>query len=228
MIPDLAAALATKTDIQVPLPPSALDISDRELGTDPFGPVFHYAHQPLRLCAKAVEFTQNEDPLPLFPPLQVWMEMVEELENWYQERPEGFQPILELDMGNQNDAPGPSFPVVLFANGAGVFSNQLYHTAMLILLLSRPRTARTTGFPSATTSPLWHAQRVCSIALNNDRRECWDPCLLSSFLMAARRMTHETQQQEIISGFDRIQKVTGWNTSELLRGLQEHWQFFEK
>lgn len=151
------------------------------------------------------------------------MQLVEELQEWHRERPPGFQPMMELSMNDDPAAMGQNFPTVLFANGAGVFSNQLYHTAMLLLLHSRPRTARITDFTSTTMSPLWHAQRICSIALNNDRRECWDPCLLASFLVASRRMTHEAQQQEVLRGFERIQKITGWEAGDFIRGLQEEW-----
>ncbi|KAJ5897043.1 uncharacterized protein N7473_006442 [Penicillium subrubescens] len=220
---DLGAALAADTSLRVPIPPSSPYFADGDLGGDPFGLVFSYAHRPLWLCARAVEFMHNEDPSPHLPPLPAWMQVVEELEQWYRERPQGFQPMLEIETDNQAADPGESFPVVLFANGAGVLSNQLYHTAMLLLLRSRPRTAHIADIRSATMSPLWHAQRICSIALNNERRECWDPCLLASFLTAARRMTHESQQQEILRGFERIRKITGWDARALLRDLQVEW-----
>ncbi|KAJ5369200.1 uncharacterized protein N7496_008960 [Penicillium cataractarum] len=220
---DLGAALAADTSLQVPIPPSPPYFAEGDLGSDPFGLVFSYAHRPLWLCARAIEFMHNEDPSPHLPPLHAWMGIVEELEQWYRERPQGFQPMLEIETDDQAADPSQSFSVVLFANGAGVFSNQLYHTAMLLLLHSRPRTAHIADIRSATMSPLWHAQRICSIALNNERRECWDPCLLASFLTAARRMTHESQQQEILRGFGRIRKITGWNAGELLRDLQVEW-----
>lgn len=156
------------------------------------------------------------------------MQLVEELEQWYQERPQGFKPMMEIDLEeDQTMDIGKGFPVVLFAHGSGVFSNQLYHTAMLLLLHNRPRTARTTDFHSTSMSPLWHSQRICSISLNNERRECWDPVLLASFLAAARRMTHESQQQEILRGFERIRRVTGWEMGDFLHGLQGEWGFLE-
>ncbi|KAJ5721684.1 uncharacterized protein N7483_009618 [Penicillium malachiteum] len=222
---DLAAALATDTNLQIPLPPSPPYMTDADFGSDPFGSVFCYAHRPLWLCGRAIQFTHDESS-PQVPPLHTWMQLVEELESWYQERPQGFQPMLELEAEHRGGL-GQSFPVVLFANGAGVFSSQLYHTAMLILLHNRPRTARTSEFRSARMSPLWHAQRICSIALNNERRECWDPCLLASFLTAARRMTHEVQQQEILLGFNRIRTITGWDVGNLLHDLQEEWGVLE-
>ncbi|KGO66312.1 Transcription factor, fungi [Penicillium expansum] len=108
---------------------------------------------------------------------------------------------------------------VLVAHGAGLFGNQLYNTAMLVLLNNRPRTARIADFHSVAMSPLWHAQRICSIALHNDSREFWDPYILASFLLAARWMTHESQQHEVVHAFDRIRTVSGWNAHNSLQSL---------
>lgn len=220
---DLGVALATDSDIRVPLPPTFPYLTEVDMVADPFEMVFYYAYRPLWLSARAIRFMHNEEISQDRPPLHAWMELVEELEQWYRERPQEFLPMLELDMDHRLAGPEQSLPVVLFANGAGLFGNQLYHTAMLILLHCRPRTARVNDFHSAAMSPLWHAQRICSIALHNDRRECWDPCLLASFLMAARRMTHESQQQAVTQGFERIRIVTGWDTSGCLHKLQAEW-----
>lgn len=220
---DLGAALAADTNMKVPLPPSPPYVVEDTIGSDPFARVFCFAHRPLWFCARAADFMHDDEPSPQRPALHAWMHLIEDLEQWYQERPQGFQPMLELE-DDQDTGPGQGFPVVLFANGAGVFANQLYHTAMLLLLHSRPRTAPMTGFNHVAMSPLRHAQRICSIALNNERRECWDPCLLASFLVAARRMTHESQQHEILRGFERIRNVTGWDISGLLQGLRAEWE----
>jgi hypothetical protein len=195
---------------------------------DPYEMVFYYAYRPLWLCARAIHFMHNEDSSPDRPTLHTWMQLVEELEQWYRERPQEFQPMLELEMDDHLAGPERSFPIVLFANGAGLFGNQLYHTAMLLLLHNKPRTARITVFHSAAMSPLWHAQRVCSIALHNDRRECWDPCLMASFFVAARRMTHESQQQEVLRGYDRIRTVTGWNAHDSVQGLRAEWGLLDE
>lgn len=227
MYSDLAAALATDTNIQVPLPPSFPYCAGEDIEADPFVNVFCFAHRPLWLCARAVKFVHDEDPSPQCPPLQTWVQLMEELERWHQERPLGFQPMMELEIEDQTAESRQSFPLVLYANGGGVFANQLYHAAMLLLIHNRPRTARVNGLTSAIMSPLWHSQRICSIALNNDRSECWDPCLLASFLAASRGMTHESQQQEILRGFERIQKVTGWDAGRLSEDLQAEWSLLE-
>jgi hypothetical protein len=195
---------------------------------DPFGMVFHFAHRPLWLCARALRFMHNQEPLPGCSPLHMWMQLVHELEDWYNERPQEFQPMLELEMTDRLAGPECSFPVVLFSNGAGAFGSQLYHTAMLVLLESRPRTAPVADLNPTAMSSLWHAQRICSISLHNDRQECWDPCLLASFLMAARRMTHESQQQEILRAFERIRTMTGFDISERLQELRQEWCLFQE
>ncbi|KAJ6104800.1 hypothetical protein N7523_011120 [Penicillium sp. IBT 18751x] len=227
LISDLAAALATDTNIQVPLPNIFPYCAGGDTEDDPFANVFRFAHHPLWLCARAVEFVHHVDPSPQCPPVQAWVHLVEELERWHRDRPQGFQPIMELEIEDQTAESRQSFPLVLYANGGGLFANQLYHTAMLLLLQNRPRTAQIKGSSSAIMSPLWHAQRICSISLNNERRECWDACLLASFLSASRRMTHESQQEEILFGFGRIQKVTGWDAGRLLEALRAEWRLLE-
>lgn len=209
--------------MRMQIPPSFPYSTQVDLVADPFEMVFFYAYRPLWLCARAIQFVHNEEVCPDRPPLHIWVQLIEELQQWYRERPREFQPMLELEMDDQLAGPERSFPVILFANGAGLFGNQLYHTAMFLLLHNRPRTARIADFHSVAMSPLWHAQRICSIALHNDRRECWDPCLLASFLLAARRMTHESQQHEVVRGFDRIRTVTGWNTNNCLHSLRGEW-----
>lgn len=213
---DVSVALASNTPVKVPLPMSFPLSPSLDYIEDIYARLFHFTHLPLLLCAHALLWC-NADTDSAGTPLDSWMQLVDELERWYRTRPQEFQPMLELDAGN--------FPVVLFTNGAGIFGNQLYHTAMLLLLQHRPRTARLADsrFQPSVMSPLWHAQRICSIALHNDRRECWDLSLLASFLVAAKRMTHESQHQEILHGFARIKALTGWDVGEYLDDLRREW-----
>jgi hypothetical protein len=159
--------------------------------------------------------------------MESWLQAFGELDQWYQLRPLEFQPMVEVGGRDHVLNQGSEFPLLLFANGPGTFSNQIYHTAMLLLLQCKPRTAMLNHPQSPVLSPLWHAHRVCGIALNNDTRESWDPCLLASLLVAAKHMTHESQQEEILHGFNRIHEITGWDTGEYLTRLREDWSFSE-
>jgi hypothetical protein len=147
-----------------------------------------------------------------------WVGLTEELDAWYSRRPSEFRSIFEIESSDDE------FPVLLFSHGASTFANQLYHTAMLLLLLHKPRTAQITkSYRASSTSFLWHIRRICGIALNNELRSSWDLSLLASFVMAAKKLTHEVQHQTILGGLDRVAKITGWDTSYWKTTLQDEW-----
>jgi hypothetical protein len=203
----------------------AIDGFMAEKEGDLFGRISYYAYQAIVLSIEAVNICWgSSEPqryctsLPRSSPVERWNSLLEKLQRWYAYRPEEFLPIVEHE-ANQDAA----FPVIVFTNGASILGNQLYHTAMLIMLLHKPRTIRLPNV-SSYTSPLWNAERLCGIALNNDRRECWEPCLLASSVIAARRMTHKSQQRALLDGFRRIRDRTGFDITESLADLRKCWQ----
>ncbi|KAL4918806.1 hypothetical protein BDW62DRAFT_217431 [Aspergillus aurantiobrunneus] len=235
---DIGRSLANNIPLRTPLPslpiPSLALLCRTENTLERVG---HYAQVLLWLCGKALT-TYHQESTPAThqaPGTDSWLQTFEELNQWHCLRPQEFQPMVELDHDSEDHSlglnTGSEFPMLLFTNGAGALCNQIYHTAMLFMLECKPRTAvllnQNNPHFSPMLSPLWHAQRVCGIALNNDRCECWDPCLLASFLVAARHMTHESQQVEILRGFDRIQTLTGWGVGEYLTQLREEWSFLD-
>ncbi|PNH29913.1 hypothetical protein VD0002_g8110 [Verticillium dahliae] len=140
------------------------------------------------------------------------------LSAWYTNRPREFHPMIETEVDDS------LFPVLLFTNGAAVFANQLYHTAMLLMLQHRPRTLSVgAARKDPTMSPLWHAQRVCGIAMNNDRRDSWDLCLVAALYRAAQRMTYEPQQLAVLGCFEKIKTMTGWDVSFFVNKAREDW-----
>lgn len=235
---DIGKSLANNTPLRTPLPslpiPSLALLCRTESTPERVG---HYAQVLLWLCGKALLTYHQESSTHKAPGTDSWLQVFDELNQWHYLRPQEFKPMVELsnDGGAEDHAlglnSGSEFPMLLFTNGAGAICNQLYHTAMLFMLECKPRTTAllNQSHPqySPVLSPIWHAQRVCGIALNNDRRECWDPCLLASFLVAARHMTHESQQVEIVHGFDRIQALTGWGVGEYLTQLREEWSYLD-
>lgn len=183
-----------------------------------------YDREPVLLCAQVLNYCFGREVAAspgfgLCPtPAQNWKSLSEALSMWYTNRPQDFKPILEIDDSEQ------LFPLVLLTNGAAVLANQLYHTSMLLLLQNRPRTLPKEHGRSVVMSPLWHAQRICGISLNNDTRTNWDFSLLASLYFAAKGMTYEPQQHAILRGIDRISSLTGWNLSVLSTQLVHDWQ----
>ncbi|PKS04909.1 hypothetical protein jhhlp_008274 [Lomentospora prolificans] len=214
---DLSRALADEQPLSLPLW-MPLDFGQRsELATR----VFHASAQALVLCGRVVnliyggvESTGHSESL-----ISQWSGLVEELGSWYSSRPEESKPIVEMD------GKGDSFPTVLFTTGAGLLSNQLYHTAMLLLLKNRPRTFKCVSNykASSSMSSLWHARRICGIALANDSRGSWDPSLLASFVTAAKGMTHSAQHQMLLTRLSDIGRLTGWNVNYYWTTLRQEW-----
>ncbi|KAK1974603.1 hypothetical protein LZ30DRAFT_574713, partial [Colletotrichum cereale] len=226
---ELAAALVTGAPISVP---EQLHYDPMPRPWDSSSPIaetmFQCTVAPLILCARAVNFCAggfhpHAAGLGIAStPVHRWTVLGDALGAWYANRTQEFRPMAEMD-GDES-----LFPVVLFTNGAAVFANQLYHTAMLLLLQNKPRTlqpapAAAKRSSAASSSPLWHAQRVCGIALNNDRRDSWDLCLVASLYLAAQRMTYEPQQRAILECFERVKALTGWNVDGFSARARQDW-----
>jgi hypothetical protein len=186
-----------------------------------------YDRQPILLCARVLShcFSQGQGSssstttTPTTPTsrLDTWTELFNSLSLWYSNRPHDFKPVVEL-----HHNPSGLFPVMLFTNSAAILANQLYHTAMLLMLQHRPRTIRP---PNA--SPLRHAQMVCGISLSNDcagdNANSWDFCLVASLYLAARGMTYTAQQEAICAKLESIRAKTSWNIASLTTRLRETW-----
>lgn len=152
-----------------------------------------------------------------------WKTLLDEVLTWQKSRPQELQPLLEAE------AREAAFPTILFAGGAGIYANVLYHTALFLLLSSRPRllppaAAAPHGEPAAHVSPLWHARRVCGIAMGSDpeHTRCWDPCMIAAFSLVARRMSHSSQQAEIVACLHRV-RAAGWHVDGLVQRLRDEW-----
>lgn len=155
-----------------------------------------------------------------------WKELLTQLWTWQANRPLELQPLVEVE------GRVPIFPTVVFPSGAGISSSILYHTAIFLLLDNKPQSisplTKWDGKPeldaAAQFPPLWHARRVCGIALNSDpeHTRCWDPCMIAAFWVAARRMTHPSQQNDILACLDRVKRAD-WHIDGLVQRLRDEW-----
>lgn len=197
----------------------------------PIGPtdsMFDWSCRAVLLCLKAVDFCSGCCEVGV-PRSQAWYGLVEELASWHASQPKSFRPLIDLE-----STPGPTpppeslFPVLCFTNGAAVLGNQLYHGAMLLLLRNKPRTVPPHWLrllSAAPSSQLWHARRVCGIAVHNSHAAWWDPCILAVVYIAASKMTYTPQQQQVLECLERVGCLTGWRTqtSYFCGALRREW-----
>jgi hypothetical protein len=190
--------------------------------------VLQSSQNAIILCAEAVIFSQGYDNRWLQERYgsnraDIWSALIHGLSFWYKQRPEESQPIIELypKDGIQTDN---DFPSIAFTSGAALLANQLYHTGMLLLLQNKPRFSNNSSSSSHSMSILWHVHRICGIAIQNDAAATWDPCLVASLIIAARTLTHESQQTAIVHTLETTQRLTGWNVSHHIENLESGWR----
>jgi hypothetical protein len=115
------------------------------------------------------------------------------------------------------------FLVIVFTNVAA-----MYHASMILLILHKPTSISlrceytTENVYQRHFSSLWHARRVCGIAVRSGLG-CWDPYMLAAFFLAAKCMTQKDQQEELITCLERV-RTTGRRLEGLLMRLQEEWR----
>jgi hypothetical protein len=141
-----------------------------------------------------------------------WLQHWNDLQNWLSERPKELLPVETI-----NDKP---FLRILFVHFAAIPSNQLYHTAAILLLKMIPKGIKLPRSPY--TSPLWHARRICGISLTNPHQGCLNYALQPLWI-AGRFFSHPSEHKQITELIRDIEIETGWGMPWRIRDLETAW-----
>ncbi|KAL4908884.1 hypothetical protein BDW74DRAFT_165603 [Aspergillus multicolor] len=193
-----------------------------------------YANYTVYLCAQTlgVLFRRNAPPgsssssYPGSPDdssdtyISRWSRLFESVETWYENRPSQMKSIFSVSTSTSATwgAEKP-FPTVLYANGAAISGNQLYHTCALLLLQRKPKTLSLVRRPK---SVLWHARQICAISASNAHHGCWTNALQPLWI-AGKVMSHYSEHRDIVRTLERIECETGWATAWRIEDLREFW-----
>ncbi|OJI98332.1 hypothetical protein ASPVEDRAFT_452516 [Aspergillus versicolor CBS 583.65] len=192
-----------------------------------------YANHTVFLCAQTlgVLFRRGQGPsssasYPGSPDdssesyVSRWSRLFESVEQWYENRPSQMKSIFSVSTTTSADwgAERP-FPTVLYANGAAISGNQLYHTCALLLLQRKPKTLSLARRPK---SVLWHARQICAISASNAHHGCWTNALQPLWI-AGKVMSHHSEHAAIVETLTRIERETGWATAWRVEDLREFW-----
>lgn len=151
---------------------------------------------------------------------QRWQALWHSLSLWHSERPTALLPIKPLTQKRRND--DKPFPELLFVHWAAISSNQLYHTACILLLNSAPQSLTLEALPAH--NPLWHARRVCGISLSNPHEGCLNNACQPLWI-AGRMLGHHSEHAAIIELIRNIEARTGWGMYWRIRDLEEAWGY---
>ncbi|KAL4804427.1 fungal-specific transcription factor domain-containing protein [Aspergillus unguis] len=145
-----------------------------------------------------------------------WSRLFDAVEQWFENRPSQMKSIFSVSASTWRDRP---FPTVLYANGAAISGNQLYHTCALLLLQRKPKTLSLLRRPK---SVLWHARQICAISASNAHHGCWTNALQPLWI-AGKVMSHHSEHGAIVETLTRIERETGWATAWRVDDLREFW-----
>lgn len=143
-----------------------------------------------------------------------WLQLWEELQNWMADRPCELLPVQTT-----NSKP---FSHILFLQWAAISSNQLYHTACILLLDIIPKDIKLQQVPAS--SSLWHARRICGISLANPHQGCLNNAIQPLWI-AGRLFSHESEHEVIIKLIRNIEAGTGWGVCWRIKDLESAWGY---
>ena len=162
--------------------------------------------------------------------LRRWSQLWRHLESWAKDRGPVMQPIEVVET--------QPFPHILFTHWAAISANQLYHTACILLLQSRPLAGSTrcgmnaaaagTSFTASLTgvvaSAPWHARRICGISLTNPHEGCLNNAI-QPLWVAGRLLSHKAEHIVLVKLIRSIEAMTGWAACWRISDLEAAWGY---
>ncbi len=115
------------------------------------------------------------------------------------------------------------FQSIFFAHWATISSNQLYHTAC-ILMLEMKDIDTTSARSDELYSTLWYVCRVVGISLTNPHPGCINNAIQPLFV-AGKLFTHREEQRIIVKLIDSIEARTGWGSRWRIKDLEAAWGY---
>ncbi|UPK92511.1 hypothetical protein LCI18_003446 [Fusarium solani-melongenae] len=155
-----------------------------------------------------------------------WSRLWASCMQWFQDRPPGMEPVLEssdADLNGHKMQESP-FPADVYTSALSLQANLTMHLSSLLLLAYKPRLVKLSRFPHHLISRSWHTQKIARLAVWNSFPEQWDPLVVAALLRAAREMTHASQQEALLTCFQRITDVTKLPLDEEISNLRLYWR----
>lgn len=143
-----------------------------------------------------------------------WLGLWEDLQLWLRDRPDELLPFQTIETR--------PFPLVMFVHWAAISSNQLYHTACILLLnCSPPGLSLDLG---AAGSLAYHARIVCGISITNPHEGCLNNAIQPLWL-AGRFLSSHDEHSLLINLISSIESRTGWATRWRIPDLEAAWGY---
>ncbi|EKJ73464.1 hypothetical protein FPSE_06382 [Fusarium pseudograminearum CS3096] len=153
-----------------------------------------------------------------------WSNLWARCVQWFRDRPPDMVPLLESPEVDAHTATASSpFTADVYSSAIAVQANLTMHYSSLLLLSYKPRLVKLSSTPHRLTSKSWHAQKLAKLALWNNFPDQWDPVVVATVVRIARDMTYPSQQEALLSCFQRIGDATKIPLQREIADLQQFW-----
>jgi hypothetical protein len=143
---------------------------------------------------------------------------------WFRDRPPDMVPLLESsEVDAHTTITNSPFTADVYSSAIAVQANLTIHYSSLLLLSYKPRLVKLSPAPHRLTSKSWHAQKLAKLALWNNFPDQWDPVVVATVVRIARDMTYPSQQEALLSCFQRIGDATKIPLQREIADLQQFW-----
>lgn len=152
-------------------------------------------------------------------PTSQWRHLWDELQLWRETRLDDMLPV-------RRASSSAVFPGAVFAHYAAISSNQLYHTACIIMLemQQQPWEPLAHIAASAVHNALWHARRVVGISLCNPHKGNLNNAIQPLFV-AGRLFSHRQEQTIVVQLLNTIESESGWAARWRIKDLETAWGY---
>ncbi|CZR69835.1 related to regulatory protein for the arginine catabolic pathway [Phialocephala subalpina] len=153
--------------------------------------------------------------------VHAWYKLWSELQDWRKSRPDE---LLELEFPGEPESTRSSpFPFILYAASCAISSNQLYHTACILLLEVCPSSIDHLQFKQIG-SKIWHARRVCGISSTNEHHGCLNNAI-QPLWVSGKLLSHPVEHKAVVDLIKHIEEKTGWGGKWRIADLKRVWGY---
>lgn len=134
------------------------------------------------------------------------------------------EPIYGLFSGKKSAEDSASFPIEIYSTPIALQANMAIHLSFMVLIAHKPRLLKLSRSEARLGSDCWHAQKIAGMAVWNHFKEQFDPLFVVALLLAAEKMTHESQQMALLGAFRDIEREMGIVLDDEITRLKNIWQ----
>ena len=136
------------------------------------------------------------------------------------------EPIFGLSSGEVPMESSASFPIEIYSTPIALQANMAIHLSFIVLIAYKPRLLKLSRPEVRLGSDSWHAQKIAGMAVWNHFKEQFDPLFVAALLLAAQKMTHESQQMALLAAFRDIEAKMGIVLDDQITRLEVIWRTF--